>query len=258
MAKRGFLPGAALVLVLVLALVAPRAMADELHVYAGAGLRQPVSAIADLFKAETGTDVVIEFGGSGQIMARYAEAGEGDVFVPGSTFYSDKLAEKGLVRSTRLLVEHGPVLAVTKAKAGEITTFADLAKPGVRLGLGDPEAMALGRTAEDILKASGMAKQILPNVAVRAATVKQLALYVFDGDVDAAIIAASDAAMNPDKVAIVAIPKEWYTAEIVPVVVLTTAKEPEAAEAFAEKLASDEGRAVWERFGFTPVARDAE
>ncbi|WP_346433037.1 substrate-binding domain-containing protein [Breoghania sp.] len=64
---------------------------------------------------------------------------------------------KGGVVSQRIAVKHGPVLAVTKAKSGEIKSFADLAKPGVKFGIGDPKAMALGWRAETILKNSGMA-----------------------------------------------------------------------------------------------------
>ena len=52
---------------------------------------------------------------------------------------------------------------------------------GVIVGMGDPKAMALGRTAEDILKASGLGEPIRKNTVVRAATVKQLVLYLLKG-----------------------------------------------------------------------------
>lgn len=249
------------VLGLIASTVAPAAAGElhaprELHAYVGAGLRQPVTAIAEAFEKETGTKVRLEFGGSGQILARFEAAGAGDLFIPGSTFYTARLEKEGLVASQRIAVRHGPVLAVTRAKADEIRTFEDLAKPGVRFGIGDPEAMALGRTAETILDNSGLGEQIRANITVRAATVKQLALYVFDGNVDAAIISASGAAMNRDKISVIAIPQDWYTAEQVPVVVLTTSEDREAAEAFAARLSSPEGLAVWTRFGFQPADAD--
>lgn len=237
------------------ALVATPVVAGELHVYAGAGLKQPIDALAAEFEKTTGTKLAIEYGGSGQQLARYEETGVGDLFIPGSTFYLKKLEEKGLIASKTILVEHGPVLAVAKGKEDEIKSLADLAKPGVRVGLGDPKAMALGRTAEDILKASGLADKILPNVTVRAATVKQLALYVIDGNVDAAIVGASDAATNKDKFTAIAIPKDLYTAEVVPVAVLTTTTDKASAEAFAKLLASPEGMAVWKTFGFGPAGK---
>ncbi|PTW59480.1 molybdate transport system substrate-binding protein [Breoghania corrubedonensis] len=232
--------------------VSPVSAAD-LHAYVGAGLRQPVTAIAEAFEKETGNKVELEFGGSGQLLARFKESGAGDLFIPGSLFYADKLEKEGAVASRRIVVKHTPVLAVAKDKAADIKSFADLAKPGVKIGIGDPKAMALGRSAQDILKASGLGDKIEPNITVRAATVKQLELYLFDGDVDAAIVSASGVAMNMDKVSVISIPDDWYEAELVPVVVLATSRDRDAAEALAERLGSPEGLAVWKRFGFQPV-----
>ena len=242
--------GALLGLVAVFA--TPVAAAD-LHAYVGAGLRQPVTAIADAFEKETGNKVELEFGGSGQLLARFDEAGTGDIFIPGSLFYADKLEKQKQVLSRQVVVRHTPVLAVAKNKAGEIKSFADLARPGVRIGIGDPKAMALGRSAEDILKASGLQEKIEPNITVRAATIKQLELYLFDGNVDAAIVSASGVAMNMDKVSLIPIPDDWYEAELVPVVVLATTKDRKVSEAFVRRLSSPEGLETWKRFGFQPA-----
>lgn len=245
-------------LVLALGLLVPpasSALAEALHAYVGAGLRPPVDALIAAFQADTGIAVQAEYGGSGQLLARFEETKTGDLFIPGTTFYTDKLAERGAVADLKILVVHGPVLAVTPAKADEIRSVADLAKPGVRLGLGDAQAMALGRTADDILAKSGQGEAIARNVTVRAATVKQLALYLLDGNVDAVIIGAADVAQNPGRFAVRAIPADWYQAEYAPVAVLATSAAPEAARRFAAYLASDAGLAVFERFGFPPAPK---
>jgi len=231
------------------------ASAQELYAYVGAGLRPPVDALIEAFRKDTGIAVRAEYGGSGQLLARFAETGKGDLFIPGTTFYTDQLKEKDAVAALTVLVVHGPVLAVAPAKAETIRSVADLAKPGVRLGLGDPQAMALGRTAEEILDKSGQGEAIRRNVTVRAATVKQLALYVLDGNVDAAIIGASEVAQTPGKLGVVAIPPAWYQAEYAPVAVLRTSAAPEAAHRFAAFLASDAGLAVFQRFGFPPAPK---
>ena len=174
---------------LVLAATGPgRAEEAALHAFVGAGLRPPVEQLLTAFRQETGIAVEAEYAGSGQLLARLRETGRGDLFLPGSTQFTDPLAAEGAILFARPLVLHGPILAVAKAKAAEIGSVADLARPGVRLALGDPQAMALGRTAEQILDRSGVGAAIRANVVVRAATVKQLALYVIDGAVDAAII----------------------------------------------------------------------
>lgn len=234
-----------------LAVQAAAASAQELYAYVGAGLRPPVDALITAFQKETGIVVCAEHGGSGQLLARFAETRKGDLFIPGTTFYTDKLKEQDAVADLQVLVMHGPVLAMAPARADAIRSVADLAKPGLRLGLGDPRALA--RTAEEILDKSGQGEAIRKNVTARAATVKQLALYVLDGNVDAAIIGAADVAQNPGKLTVLAIPPSWYQAEYAPVAVLKTSTAPDAARRFAAFLASDAGLAVFQSFGFPPA-----
>ncbi|SDF06974.1 molybdate ABC transporter substrate-binding protein [Rhodospira trueperi] len=249
----------------VLAAVAPLlliaavpAHAAEILVYAGAGLRPAIDTLADRFEAETGTTVIREYAGSGQLVTRFSASRRGDVLVPGSLVFFDALLDAGDVDTPRPIVAHTPVVGVAKAKAGEVTTFADLAKPGLRVGLGDPKAMALGRTAETILDASGMGGAIRANTVLRAGTVKQLALYVIQGDVDAAIIGRTDAVLNPDTIVMRAIPADWYTPEIVAAGVLSTSEDPELAGQFADFLASSDGIAAFEALGFLPVPDAAD
>lgn len=241
--------------VALMAVAGAPAWGQELYAYVGAGLRPPVDVLIEAYTQKTGVTVKTEYGGSGQLLTRIGETGKGDLFIPGSTVYTDKLKEKGGVREEKILVLHGPVLAVANDKADTLQSFADLAKPGVKLGLGDPAAMALGRTADEILTRSGQGEAIARNVTVRAATVKQLALYVIDGNVDAAIIGAAEAAQSPGKFVVRAIPTDWYQAEYAPVAVLSTTTQPDAAAAFAAFLASDEGLAVFARYGFPPAKR---
>ena len=225
---------------------------NSLFLWCGAGLRQPVDEILADFQKQTGLQVSVEFGGSGKLLARYEATGQGDVFLPGSHFYVEKLAEKGNVTVSFPVVLHTPVVAVNKAKADQVKTFADLAIPGLRVGLGDPKAMALGRTAEDILKNSGLEQEILKNVVVRAATVKQLALYVIKGDVDAAIIARADVFQNKD-LSMIEIDSSWYTPEIVKAAVLKTSPHPDEARKLAEFLSSPAAVATFGKYGFLPV-----
>ncbi len=243
----------ALVLVLMVAPLAARA--EDLHVYAGAGLREVVDGLARTFEGRTGLKVAVEYGGSGQLLVRIRESGKGDVFIPGSMMYIGQLERDGMVAGKRELAVHAPVLAVNKAAAGKVTSFADLARPGLRLALGDAKAMALGRTADAIVERSGMKDAILANVTVRAATVRQLALYVVNGDVDAAIVGGPELARNADGLIGVEIPAGLYEPEVAGVAVLTCSARPGDAEAFAALLASDTGRAAFAAAGSPPVGR---
>lgn len=229
------------------------AAADELHVYAGAGLRPAVDAVAEIYRKETGKEVAIEYGGSGQMMARIEETGRGDLLVSGAMVYIDKLEEAGKIVSKRPLATHGALLAVNRKSADKVKSYDDLAKPGVRIGLGDPQAMALGRTAEEILDKCGPREAISKNVVVRAATMSQLALYVVNGDVDAAIVGQHDVMKNPDTLISLPIPAQCYQPEIVGVAVLKSTTRQADADKFVELLASHPGRRAFHAAGFPPI-----
>jgi len=226
---------------------------DDLLLYSGAGLRQPVEELIQRFQEESGLKVRINFAGSGQLMTRYLASGQGDVFLPGSHFYVDKLKEKDQVLWASPVVLHVPVVGFPKSGREKIGSFADLARPGLKVGLGDPKAMALGRTAEDILAASGLGDRIRANTVVRAATVKQLVLYLLKGDLDAAIVARADVFQNQDQLGMVEIDPSWYRPEIVTVAVLSGSKQVERAKKLAGFLASPPAVETFGRYGFLPA-----
>ena len=236
-------------------LAADNVMAEDLFMYCGAGLRQPVDEILSGYMKKTGEKVVVEFGGSGQLMTRYNAAGKGDLFLPGSNFYTDKLSEEGKTKFTYPLVLHVPVVAVNRNSADRVKSFEDLAKAGIRVGLGDSKAMALGRAAETILEKSGLKDAIKKNTIVYAGTVKQLTLYVSMGNVDAAIIARADAFQNKDKLTYFDINSEWYNPEVVTVAVLKTSKNIDRANRLAEYLSNPGSIEIFVKYGFLPAER---
>ncbi len=255
MAKRAMIPVfGAVGLLFVLGLFGT-AMADELHMFAGAGLRQPVDELAKAFEEKTGHRVFIDYGGSGQLLTRIEASGQGDLFIPGALFYIEKLEKEDRVQSRHPIVLHTPVVGVNKARTDLISSFDDLAKPGVRLAMGDPKAMAFGRTAMAICEKSGKKDAILKNVVVYGATVKQLALYAGQGTVDAAIIGRSDAFQNKDKVAIVPVPPEYFQAETVAAAVLRSSSNPELAEELARFFSDENAVEVFEKHGFLPLEK---
>lgn len=228
--------------------------ADELRLLAGAGLRHPTDLLVEEFKRSSGITVYVDYGGSGQLMTRLLASNRGDLYMPGSYYYIKRLEKLGKVISSRPIVLHTPVLAVNRAKAELVRGLDDLARPGLRVGLGDPQAMAMGRLAEDILGKAGLMGKVAPNIRVRTATVKQLALYVARGYVDAAIIARADAVQFKDQVVMVDIPRKYFRPEVIGAALLKTSKAPEAARRLQDFLSSDRAKEVFIRYGFLPLS----
>ncbi|BBO93408.1 molybdate ABC transporter substrate-binding protein [Desulfosarcina ovata] len=235
-------------------MMAQPAYAARLHIFVGAGLRQPVDQLVHAFEAQTGHQVVVDYGGSGQLLAKINVAASGDLFIPGALFYIEKLEKAGKIRSYRPIVAHTPVIGVNVSQTARIQSFDDLTTPGVRLAMGDPKAMAFGRTAMAICEQSGKKADILKNVTVYGATVKQLAMYVSQGAVDAAIIGRADAFQNRDKISIVDIPKAYLKSETIAAAVLRSAADPALAGRLCDFFSSREAIAVFMQHGFLPLS----
>lgn len=218
-----------------LGVVSLTAFSAELHLYAGAGLRQPVEAVVRQFEEQTGNRVIIEYGGSGQILTRFNLTKAGDLFLPGSADYVEKLQQEDQVTDSAPLVLHTPVMVVRKAVAGNIKTLEDLANSSLKIGMGDPKAIALGKSGDKLLVASGYEQALKSKVTVQTTTIKQLLIYLLNGDIDAAVIGRSDAVKNQDTLLMLPSP-EGTPEEVATIAVLKTSKHPQEAKALMDFL----------------------
>ena len=228
------------------------AQAADLYLYAGAGLKDPVEKIIHQFEQETGNKVTVEYGGSGQILARYNTVKTGDLFLSGSEDYVEKLQKTNDVKDVGHIVLHIPVLAVRKDKAQGIDSFKALAESSLRLGIGDSKAMALGKGAEKMFELSGYGQQLNEKVVVKAATVKQLMLYLLNGDVDAAVVGRSGAWKVRDKVILLENPK-GTPEEKVTIGLLSSSKSPKEAQQLLDFFKSPQGVKYFTDEGFLPI-----
>ncbi|HDR0611395.1 molybdate ABC transporter substrate-binding protein [Pasteurella multocida] len=228
------------------------AQAADLYLYAGAGLKDPVEKIVKQFEKETGNNVTIEYGGSGQLLARYNTVKTGDLYLPGSSDYVEKLEKTGDVKASAPLVLHIPVMAIRKEKSAGIDSFKALAESNLRLGIGDSKAMALGKGAEKMLELSGYQAQLNDKIVVKAATVKQLMLYLLNGDVDAAVVGRSGAWKVRDKVDLLPNPA-GTPEEKVTIALLASTKHPKEAKQLLDLFDSEQGVKYFVDEGFLPI-----
>ena len=256
--RHGVFPGIWIVLLSILFFWPFQCPAEDLLLLAGAGLRQPTDRLILDFEQRTGHRVFVDYGGSGNHLARIVASGQGDLYMPGAFFYIEKLEKEGLIHSHKPIVAHTPVIGVHRKTAQHIRSLEDLARPGVRVALGDPKAMAFGKTAMDILGRSGLKHAILKNVVVYGATVKQLALYVAQGDVDASIIGRTDAIQFQESVRKIPIPEAYFHRETIAVAVLKHASHRPEATLLQDFLCSREAVGIFELFGFLPLTAPAE
>lgn len=222
---------------------------EEILVYCGAGMREPMEIIAEKFTEDTGVSVNYIYGGSNTILSQIELTGMGDVYMPGATYYFDSAKSKGFVSEEELVVYHIPVIATQKGNPANIQSLEDLGREGVKVELGDPSACAIGKLANQIVEKNCLNETIYPNVITRAATVNEIVVHTALGQVDGSIV--WEDLIDPEKLDVIYIPNDQNIIKIVPIGKLTMSENPDAAQAFVDYVVSDEGFAIFEETGFT-------
>jgi len=244
-----------LVLIVVL-LFAGQSLGADLVIFSGAGLMKPMEEMRKNFEARHSITADVHYGSSGEIFAMVAGGQPCDVLIPGAEKYTEDALKNGWVleETIQKMVLHVPVLAVPKGNPAGIKGLEDLARPGVKVSIGDPKAPAIGRVARKILQKNGLWEKVTPNIVVYAPTVNQLLIYVALKQVDGAIIWGDLVtwAEGKGKLEVIRIPKEQNIIKTIPTAVCTSAPHKERALEFNKYVASGEGMAIWQKWGFEP------
>lgn len=228
---------------------------DALMIYCGAGLKKPMQDIGDTFTNSTGIPVVFNFQGSGALLTQMEITHKGDIYVPGGTPDYQKAQEKELVGDPEYLAYHVPVVAVMKGNPLSITDITDFTRPGLRIGLGDTKATAIGGAGEKLFLKLGILEDVSKNVVVRTATINELVTAMKSGSLDASLLTMDQI----DKETMDAIPLKNAvdTVLIIPIGVTTFSKNPENAGRFVNFTSSEDGKAFFESYGFPSYPDEA-
>lgn len=223
----------------------------SLLVYSGAGLKKPMSEIAELFEEEHGIKIEYVYAGSAQLLGQIELSGKGDVFIVGSINAYKAAQEKDLVNDYKEVAYHNPIIGVPKGNPANIQSLEDLAKPGVKVILGDEEANAIGATSQKIIEKTGLTG-INDNVVAKTATVNELIVHLTSKDADAAIV-TEDSSFGNKEIELIPIPKDINIPQILPIGTLKITKHTDEANIFVDFVSSNKGKEIFEKYGFPAV-----
>ena len=222
----------------------------KLLLYCGAGIRPPVAELAERFGAKHGVIVECDYAGSEMLLSRIKLSGRGDLYMPGDVHYVDQAVEQGLVESHEPVCYFIPTILVQKGNPKNLHTLDDLTLPDVTVGVGNPEACAIGRKTLKLLEKNGIAVDDL-NVKFRALTVNELGIHIELKKLDAVIVCDALGAYFADKADRVPIPPEKNVISTVAVGLLTSSEQPALAAQFVEYVTSQQGQAIFEKHHYT-------
>ena len=237
-----------------------RAAGEPLIVYAGAGFRLPVERAARLFAEREGIPVEATYAGSGCLLAQAELAGRGDVFLPGEIHYAEQARARGLAGDLIPVAWLRPVIALRRGDRHSVERLEDLARPGLRLGLGDPRSVAVGVAAEAWLEDAldeKTAAAVRANVTTRAINVNELGTQLALGAIDAAIVWDATVPLYDGLRSVAPESGRRHRTRITGTVLSMSAR-PDAAARFLELLAGADGAAIFRSLGYEPWSAAGE
>jgi molybdate transport system substrate-binding protein len=224
---------------------------DSLVVFAGTASQPPLEEAVSLFEKQTGKEVILHLGGSGAMLSQIRLSGQGDVYIPGSSDYLEKARELGLVEVATPLAYLVPAILVPKNNPQGIRNLRDLTRPGLRVGLADPDGVCVGLYAVEILETNEIAEQARPNLNGFVESCAKTAAMLPLGMVDVVLGWREFASWNPDVIeAVLLKPEEIPRLAYIPAAQLKNASNKRVAEQFIDFLVSDQAVAIFHKWGY--------
>lgn len=197
-------------------------------VSAAASLTDVFPVIARAFeKRYPGTAVTFNFGGSAGLVSQVLAGAPVDVLVTASEPTMWKAVSAGAVNRPLLFARNTMAIAMPSDNPARIAALADLARPGVLVGLCDV-AVPCGAAARDLLALN----KVSVTPVTRELDVRALLAKVVSGDLDAGIVYATDVRAVGNRVTSVSIPASMNVTTTYPIATVGRTSNPQAAQAF--------------------------
>ena len=208
----------------------------------------------------TGVNVTFNFAGSDVLATQLIQGGTADVFASANLAQMQNVQNAGLMNNSSVTTFAYNKLAiiVPTANPANITSLADLAKPGIKLDIANSSVPVGNYTLQMLSKASnnstygsGFNTSVLANVVSQETNVNDVVAKVALGQADAGIVYKSDVpAAYQSKVNTIAIPGSVNVLAKYPIGVVSTSSNAQLAQNWINYVTSPAGQAILLKYGF--------
>lgn len=218
----------------------------KVTVFAAASLKSAFTTLADEFERRNpGTEVVLSFAGSSDLVTQISQGAPADVFASADSKNMAKLQEASLVDDPVNFAINTLEIAVPPGNPASITTFADLARPGVKAVVCASQ-VPCGAAADRIEEATGTA---LKPVSEESSVTDVLG-KVASGEADAGLVYVTDVKNAGDKVEGIPFPEARQAVNTYPIAAVGTTRNRELAAAFITLVTGSDGQKTLADAGF--------
>lgn len=219
-------------------------------VLAAASLTESFETLADQLRdTYPDLEIVYSFGPSSGLVEQLLAGAPADLLATADTATMDDAVAGGVVDGEpQVFARNTLALAVPAGNPGGVTGLADLANPGLRVAICEPQ-VPCGAAAQRLLDAAGVTAA--PDTLTT--DVKEAASLVALGEADAALVYRTDVAAEGDAVETVDVPEADTVVNEYPVAVVADARNPDAAQALVDAITGEPGQGILDAAGFLPA-----
>ena len=242
----------------------------ELIVFAAASMTETLTQLGEQYMAEhPDVSLVFNFDSSGTLKTQIQEGADVDIFISAGQKQMDQLDSSAdpsvntegldfVLADTRFdILENKVALAVPENNPAGIHSYEDLAsglKAGtILLAIGNSD-VPVGQYTQKIFAYYGLNEEELAaaGCVTYGSNVKEVTTQVSEGAVDCGVIYQTDA-FSAKLTVVDTATAEMCGQVVYPAAVMKVSQHPQQAKEFLSYLTSDEGDAVFEGVGFTPI-----
>jgi molybdate transport system substrate-binding protein len=242
---------------------ATSALWADVTISAAISLKPALDDARPLLEKAAGQPLTINYGASGTLAGQIRQGAPVDLFLSADLATAQKLADAGNAdKKTLSVFATGQLVLVVPAdNPAHIAAFADLAGPAVKkIAIGEPKVVPAGAYAQQALTALHLWDPLQRSEKlVTAENVAQALTFAARGEVDAAIVYATDALANNKVKQVAVAPADSHQPIEYAGVVPVDSPDKAAAAAIQKALASPEVQALFKSHGFAapPAAATA-
>jgi len=188
------------------------------------------------------------------LIEEIAKTREGDLLTCGSEFILDHAQLKGIVlKETRKSIgSRTSAILVQKGNPRKIKSMSDMAKEGIHVGVS--VSGCLTGVWDDLATKARFTEQIRKNTVAYADGCGELMSFINKKKVDAILGWDVFKNLNMQTMDIIELPKDLQVRRSTAIGVITFSKNKELAKRFIDFLTSEEGKRIYEEYGWRHTA----
>jgi len=163
----------------------------EIVFYSGAMNRVAIEETVRRFEQREGVRVTMVYNGCGILVGQMKAGGRPDAYLTCDASFLPPVADL-FAPQVREVSQSDIIILVPKGNPRGIQTLSDLARPGLRVGLANPEQSTLGALTRRLLESQAILAPVMSNVVAQTPTADMLVNQMRAGGLDATVVYISN------------------------------------------------------------------